>query len=488
MSTPAPVSFTVRRPSPVSRSTSSGPDSDGPSFKVPALPRHLTNEGSRLGSPLGRGSPAPKKTQSRTFEERDSSDEGSDDGADELVTGFDQFGVQRCVFFAVLVCADGSQLTSACLRDVFRRVHEKKKPQGPLVIAPLKNRDWREVARKRRTSERFVPAAGQAATGADGSVGGLGTRDSINSGPQLIGLQKRVKREHEGDMDVDDASRPPANDDEPVKKEEPETDDQKALRALLASAKGETDEELPAIPSIPVRTLSEAEALKQDVEELPDVATLDDYERVPVSQFGAAMLRGMGWKPDAEKAKGGNAGKRPAEPWMPEQRPALLGIGAKERQVVDDGGPKKWKGGKAAQMKYMPLVKKEREGSERGASEPTGGRERERYGEQDGKDRRVSDRHGDGDRDRKERGDRNYDERDRDRGKDGREKGRDEQDRGSRRDHDRGIDDRARSRDDRRDYNGKDRRRDDRHGEGYHSRDRESTNRDRSRDRGSRRR
>lgn len=97
MSAPAPVSFTVRRPSPISRGPSSGPDSDGPSFKVPALPRHLTNEGSKPGSPLGRASPTGKKAQSRTFEERDSSDEESDGGTDELVTGFDQFGVQRCV-------------------------------------------------------------------------------------------------------------------------------------------------------------------------------------------------------------------------------------------------------------------------------------------------------------------------------------------------------------------------------------------------------
>ena len=56
-----------------------------------------TNE-SAPGSPLGRngdgsrgGSP---KVHARTYDERDSSDE-EDVVEDELVTGFDQFGVQR---------------------------------------------------------------------------------------------------------------------------------------------------------------------------------------------------------------------------------------------------------------------------------------------------------------------------------------------------------------------------------------------------------
>ena len=89
MSDSAKVSFTIRRPSPVSRASSAGADSD---FKIPALPRHLTN-GSAPGSPLRRESPKPN---SRTFEERDSSDE-EEQTEDELVTGFDQFGVQRYV-------------------------------------------------------------------------------------------------------------------------------------------------------------------------------------------------------------------------------------------------------------------------------------------------------------------------------------------------------------------------------------------------------
>lgn len=69
---PSTVSFTVRRPTPVSRPSSSGPESDGP-FRVPALPRHLASAGgSATGSPLT-GSP-------RTFSSREDSDDDGETG------------------------------------------------------------------------------------------------------------------------------------------------------------------------------------------------------------------------------------------------------------------------------------------------------------------------------------------------------------------------------------------------------------------------
>ncbi|KAK9365709.1 DExH-box splicing factor binding site-domain-containing protein [Lipomyces kononenkoae] len=42
--------------------------------------------------------------------------------------------------------------------------------------------------------------------------------------------------------------------------------------------------------------LSEEEAYKLDILTRPDEPTLQDYEAVPVEEFGFALLRGMGWK------------------------------------------------------------------------------------------------------------------------------------------------------------------------------------------------
>ena len=39
----------------------------------------------------------------------------------------------------------------------------------------------------------------------------------------------------------------------------------------------------------------ETEQFKEDVAALPDVASLEAYEAMPVEAFGEAMLRGMGW-------------------------------------------------------------------------------------------------------------------------------------------------------------------------------------------------
>jgi hypothetical protein len=154
-----------------------------------------------------------------------------------------------------------------------------------------------------------------------------------------------------------------------VKMEEAElSEDERARRVILAEAGGLKSEgvTIDAIPTV----VSEGDAYKQDVEELPDAASLEDYARVPVEQFGAAMLRGMGWKEGTGASKNG---KGMVQPYLPAARPALLGIGAKEIEVFDDGSNKK-KGSFRPERKYVPLVKKERE---RGDT-PGSGRERSR--------------------------------------------------------------------------------------------------------------
>lgn len=338
-STPA-VSFTVRRPSPVSRGGSSGADSDGPSFKIPALPKHLRNGGSTPGSPLAQGESAASSPK-RSYDSVDSSDEEGET-QDELILGFDKFGVQRCV--KLTRCREfGPQLTEAFDYSL----HEKPKPKGPLVIPALKNRDWRALAKKRKTAQMHIPESGRAAvTGADGTVGGLGTRGTINSGPQAVGLQVKRKRLA---AEVDEVDMQEVEVEVEAEPQVEESEDQLALRALLASAAGEGDEDSASRKAIiPV---TEDEAFQQDIDELPDPATLDDYTDMPVSEFGAAMLRGMGWTGDGK-------GKKNVQPWLPQSRPALLGIGAKEKEVFDDGSKKKFFG--KPDKKYIPVIKKER--------------------------------------------------------------------------------------------------------------------------------
>ncbi|PBK91605.1 hypothetical protein ARMGADRAFT_1054263 [Armillaria gallica] len=395
------VSFTVRRPTPVSRA-SSGADSDS-SFKVPSLPHHRVSRhlnDSSPGSPLARSANSSPRPAAGYYDGQPDSSDEDDEEQDELVTAFDRFGAQR--------------------------VNKPKKThQGPLVIPALKNKDWRELARKRRSANQYVPASGQARIGADGSVGGLGTRDSINSGPVLSGLQMR-KKVVKVEQDVGQEMGVQMED---VTMEE--TEDQKALRAILA---GDTEGiDGPQVDIIPT-PVSEDDAYKQDIDELPDPATLADYSRVPVSQFGAAMLRGMGWKEGTAATRKG--GKGMVEPYLPEARPALLGIGAKEQEVYDDGSGKK-NSNRRPDRRYVPVVKmsKDENGEKRRdrSVSPRRGHDSSRSSRRNSPDRyddrrrskssrrdddsvregsRRRDREGDRDYDR---GDRRRDDRDRDR-------------------------------------------------------------------------
>ena len=71
----------------------------------------------------------------------------------------------------------------------------------------------------------------------------------------------------------------------------------------------------------------ETQQYKNQLDSLPSELPLDEYKnRVPIADFGAALLRGMGWKEDNEGKKSKN---EESEPIMP--RPHRLGLGATPR-------------------------------------------------------------------------------------------------------------------------------------------------------------
>lgn len=206
-----------------------------------------------------------------------------------------------------------------------------------------------------------------AATGRDGSQAGLGTRDVINDAVVVGGLALPSAKE-EVKMEVEEAtvrspSAPAPHD--PVK---PESDEQRALRELLSGHQdsGATPLELEAISSARDTFQSgpqdETSAFRTDLQTRPDEPSLDAYARVPVGQFGAALLRGMGWKEGTAASRIGRAG--PTEAYVPKARPAMLGIGAKPMAEVV-GGEKDRNGrpvkrSRAEDMRFVPLVRKER--------------------------------------------------------------------------------------------------------------------------------
>ena len=136
-----------------------------------------------------------------------------------------------------------------------------------------------------------------------------------------------------------------------------QTDDERAI-AALTGVKQESTLTIPAV--------TEEEALERDVQYAPDAPTLAEYAAVPVEEFGAAMLRGMGWKEG--QGIGNQKGQKTVKAKIPERRPALLGIGAKpDAAVAAELGA--WgagaKGRRKVDIIYNPLVLKNANTGER---------------------------------------------------------------------------------------------------------------------------
>jgi hypothetical protein len=97
---------------------------------------------------------------------------------------------------------------------------------------------------------------------------------------------------------------------------------------------------------------------------VPDMGTLEDYLAVPVDGYGAALLRGMGWKEgEAVCRRRGEQAAAAAAPRVRNPRSALLGIGAKDEPLVgaavgkDGKDVRKGKGSKKVVGEaYNPVV------------------------------------------------------------------------------------------------------------------------------------
>jgi hypothetical protein len=176
-----------------------------------------------------------------------------------------------------------------------------------------------------------------------------------------FGLTVREKKTAEdkdvdAENDVESAEPPPAA---------APTEDDAALSALLG---GRADGARTIPVTAAAAPLGEDELFRRDYAEAQDAPTLADYLAVPAEDFGAACLRGMGWR-DTETIHGAAAPADGAKnkPRAFERRPALLGVGAKPSsalgvEIGEWGGNRKGKGAKVEA--FNPLVMKNKKTGE----------------------------------------------------------------------------------------------------------------------------
>ncbi|KAG9688176.1 hypothetical protein KCU95_g2983, partial [Aureobasidium melanogenum] len=192
----------------------------------------------------------------------------------------------------------------------------KKEEKKPLVITALANRDWREASKRQRaqkygiTSEQ-LDAKTQGAQNAEGADKVVKETEAVKYGlnvfaPTATADAENTQQDQEPEQLPED------------KPEQQKSADQLAIDALTGAAPTST-------LTIPTTAITEEDAFNDSYHSAPPAPSLSDYAAVPVEEYGAAMLRGMGWKgPSSVPSKPTNGKK--ALP--PAKRPALLGIGA----------------------------------------------------------------------------------------------------------------------------------------------------------------
>ncbi|CAI6341421.1 unnamed protein product [Periconia digitata] len=227
---------------------------------------------------------------------------------------------------------------------------EEAAKAAPRVIASQPNRNWREDALKKHSGSG----------GSDGAPPGANPQQQtpgreMEEKPQLpVGLNLFPKKEESQDT-ANTTSEPMTLDPPAPESDDTLTPEQRLEKdALAALITGET----PNHTVIPL-SRTDQEAFEEDYNEARPAPTTADYDATPIDGFGAALLRGMGWKDGEELGlhRGDGVRKKAAPPKEVKARPALLGIGAKPEAAMGLE-PKSAKAEKAATWKAKEALYK----------------------------------------------------------------------------------------------------------------------------------
>lgn len=327
--------------------------------------------GSSSNKPNKTSRPTPpsalgKRPRSHAWDQAGSDSEPDDDdrarGRGEAITGFG---------------ADGAETE--------RKAKDARTEKKTFVIPRQANRDWKTDVKRR--GKNLLPEEARAQR--NGETVETEPADQDKGIKWGLTVKEKPAEEAEGEASEAHVDTGKTSENQSETPEEPQkpprTADQEAMDALLGNT-----------PSGPLAVIpSEDDAYRRDVETAGAASTLEDYDAMPVEEFGAALLRGMGWDGEARGPKTKEVRRRPNR----------LGLGAKELKGEEDLGGWNQKMGKDGKPRRMRLDEYKREENKKKESRRGGedSYKRERERERDGG--RDRDRHRDRDRDR----DRDYD-------------------------------------------------------------------------------
>ncbi|KZL70668.1 pre-mRNA-splicing factor spp2 [Colletotrichum tofieldiae] len=282
---------------------------------------------------------------------------------------------------------DGARGRHEAITEFGGESKQKEKPRE-LVIEKQGNRDWKSELRARRGGKNLLPAEVQAQQRQQQDAAKQQSeREPADADKQIqwgLTVKKRKTSEEAATDPAEDmtAKKPREEEGHAQETKAPRTADEDAMDALLGKKRRE-EEDI-------VIQATEQDAYLSDIKHVGDDSTLADYEAIPDGEFGAALLRGMGWD---GKLRG------PKKKQPTERRQNQLGLGAKKLEGAEDLGQWNQGGKKKSSRPRLDEYRRDEEKKRNERKERRGESyrdERDRERERD----RDRDRHGHRDRDR----------------------------------------------------------------------------------------
>ncbi|EFQ24979.1 pre-mRNA-splicing factor SPP2 [Colletotrichum graminicola] len=265
---------------------------------------------------------------------------------------------------------------------------KQKEKLRELVIDKQRNRDWKSELRARRGGKNLLPAEVQAQQRQQENAARQQSEcEPADADKEIqwgLTVKKRKTSEEAAAKPVEDMTtgQPKEEEDRPQEIKVPRSADEEAMDALLGKKRREEEEV--------VIQATEQDAYLSDIKHVGEDSTLADYEAIPDGEFGAALLRGMGWD---GKLRG------PKKKQPTERRQNQLGLGAKKLEGAEDLGQWNYGGKKKSSRPRLDEYRRDEEKKRSERKERRGESyrdERDRERERD----RDRDRHGHHDRDR----------------------------------------------------------------------------------------
>ncbi|TGJ78973.1 hypothetical protein E0Z10_g9793 [Xylaria hypoxylon] len=194
-----------------------------------------------------------------------------------------------------------------------------KRHNKEYVISSQKNRDWKASAKGRRR-DSATPVHTSAKENHNLETAPADQDKDIKWG---LNVTKKPTRESSLSADSESQEQKKNVSNTPLP-QSPRDTDKDAIDALLGK-RNPTQHLVIKDSAVSSKSqFSEEDAYQRSITDAAEVSTIEQYSEIPEGEFGAAMLRGMGWK-------GEEFGSKPKEA---KRRPHLMGLGSKEDEEI----------------------------------------------------------------------------------------------------------------------------------------------------------